>query len=140
MPYCHGDRLKPTSLLLRWAASTSVIYTDERTRELDFINGFSSRAEHMIADGILKEIRERLGFLQNVGLDYLTLRATRHAVRAKASASASLHNRFALTGLYVLDEPASVCTRGTTQSSSLRSACATWQYAHRGGARRRDHA
>ena len=74
-PDCHGDRLKPTSLAVTVGGVNISKFTQMSVREeLDFINGLQlTEREHMIADGILKEIRERLGFLQNVGLDYLTL-------------------------------------------------------------------
>lgn len=77
--------------------------------ELDFINGLQlTEREHMIADGILKEIRERLGFLQNVGLDYLTLARNAATLSGGESQRIRLATQIgsALTGvLYVLDEP-----------------------------------
>ena len=46
----------------------------------------------MIADRILKEIRERLGFLQSVGLEYLTLsRSSGHSVRRREPAHPAGH-------------------------------------------------
>ena len=55
----------------------------------------------------MREINERLGFLVNVGLNYLTLlRASRDVIRGKANAFASPRKSIGLTGvLYVLDEP-----------------------------------
>ena len=44
---------------------------DDLTSFTDF--GFFGKTEHMIADGIVKEIDSRLSFLKNVGLGYLTL-------------------------------------------------------------------
>ncbi|MCQ5090392.1 excinuclease ABC subunit UvrA, partial [Ruthenibacterium lactatiformans] len=68
-PDCHGDRLTPTSLAVTVGGVNISKFTQMSVREeLDFINGIQlTEREHMIADGILKEIRERLGFLQNVG-------------------------------------------------------------------------
>ena len=62
----------------------------------------------MIADGILKEVRERLRFLQNVGLDYLTLARSAATLSGGESQRIRLATQIgsALTGvLYVLDEP-----------------------------------
>ena len=77
--------------------------------ELDFINKLElSARDHMIADGILKEIRERLGFLQNVGLEYLTLARSASTLSGGESQRIRLATQIgsALTGvLYVLDEP-----------------------------------
>ena len=77
--------------------------------ELAFINSLElTQREHMIADGILKEIRERLGFLQNVGLAYLTLARSAATLSGGESQRIRLATQIgsALTGvLYVLDEP-----------------------------------
>ena len=77
--------------------------------ELRFLDGLElSGKEAMIADRILKEIRARLGFLQSVGLQYLTLS------RAAASLSGGEAQRIRLATqigsslmgvLYILDEP-----------------------------------
>jgi excinuclease ABC subunit A len=70
--------------------------------------GALSKQKNEIARAILKEIRERLGFLNNVGLEYLTLSPQcRHAVgRRKPAHPAGQPDRLGLTGvLYVLDEP-----------------------------------
>lgn len=109
-PDCHGHRLKPSSL----AVTVGGINISELTlqsvhEEVEFFNKLQlNERESMIADGILKEICERLGFLQSVGLGYLTL------ARGSASLSGGESQRIrlatqigsALTGvLYVLDEP-----------------------------------
>ena len=109
-PDCHGDRLKPEIL----AVTIGGLNISEFTRmgikeELKFIETLSlTERERLIADRILKEIGERLGFLVNVGLGYLTL------ARASATLSGGESQRIrlatqigsSLTGvLYVLDEP-----------------------------------
>ena len=109
-PDCHGDRLKPTSLAVTVGGVNISKFTQMSVREeLDFINGLQlTEREHMIADGILKEIRERLGFLQNVGLDYLTLARNAATLSGGESQRIRLATQIgsALTGvLYVLDEP-----------------------------------
>jgi excinuclease ABC subunit A len=109
-PDCHGQRLKPASL----AVTVGNLNISELTalsiqEEVSFFEQLQlTDREHMIADLLLKEINERLGFLQSVGLAYLTL------ARGAASLSGGESQRIrlatqigsALTGvLYVLDEP-----------------------------------
>ena len=109
-PDCHGDRLKPTSLAVTVGEINISKFTQLSVREeLDFINQMNlTEREHMIADGILKEIRERLGFLKSVGLDYLTLARNAATLSGGESQRIRLATQIgsALTGvLYVLDEP-----------------------------------
>lgn len=109
-PECQGKRLKPEAL----AVKVGGISIDDLTRlpiteTLSFLNKLSlTPKEETIAHQILKEIRERLGFLMNVGLDYLTLG------RAAGSLSGGEAQRIRLATqigsslmgvLYVLDEP-----------------------------------
>jgi len=73
--------------------------------------------QNEIARAILKEINERLGFLNNVGLDYIDLNRTRArspAARASASASQPDSARACRAWLYVLDEPSIAFTSATT--------------------------
>ncbi len=109
-PECHGKRLKPEAL----AVKVGGISIDDLTRlpiteALSFLNDLTlTPKEQTIGHQILKEIRERLGFLMNVGLDYLTLG------RAAGSLSGGEAQRIRLATqigsslmgvLYVLDEP-----------------------------------
>jgi excinuclease ABC subunit A len=109
---CDGARLKPEALAVKidgkhisditeysiggaytWFASVSERLTDKQNE---------------IATGILKEINERLGFLHNVGLDYLTLSRTSGTLSGGESQRIRLASQIGsgLTGvLYVLDEP-----------------------------------
>ena len=68
-----------------------------------------SDREHMIADRVFKEVRERMQFLLDVGLDYLSLgRVRRHAVRRRGPAHPAGQpdrQRAGRRPLYVLDEP-----------------------------------
>ncbi|MDL2218860.1 excinuclease ABC subunit UvrA [Ruminococcaceae bacterium OttesenSCG-928-O06] len=109
-PDCHGQRLKPASLAVTVGGKNiSALTAGTIVEEQAFIQNLQlTEREHMIAGGVLKEIRERLGFLQSVGLGYLTL------ARGAASLSGGESQRIrlatqigsALTGvLYVLDEP-----------------------------------
>lgn len=107
---CHGARLRPESLSIKLAKQSIAEVTNLSVRAAaDFFHSlkFSDR-ELVIAHRILKEIRERLGFLVNVGLDYLTLD------RAAATLSGGEGQRIRLATqigsglvgvLYILDEP-----------------------------------
>jgi len=107
---CKGARLRPESLSVKVASQSiaEVTHLSVRTA-FDFFSSvkFTER-ELVIAHRILKEIRERLGFLVNVGLDYLTLD------RAAATLSGGEGQRIRLATqigsglvgvLYILDEP-----------------------------------
>ena len=107
---CHGARLRPESLSIKLAKKSIAEVTGLSVRaaaEFFHTLKFSDR-ELVIAHRILKEIRERLGFLVNVGLDYLTLD------RAAATLSGGEGQRIRLATqigsglvgvLYILDEP-----------------------------------
>ncbi|WP_090897407.1 excinuclease ABC subunit UvrA [Candidatus Nitrospira nitrificans] len=107
---CHGARLRPESLSIKLAKQSIAEVTSLSVRAAaDFFLSlkFTDR-ELVIAHRILKEIRERLGFLVNVGLDYLTLD------RAAATLSGGEGQRIRLATqigsglvgvLYILDEP-----------------------------------
>jgi excinuclease ABC subunit A len=109
-PVCKGARLRPEALAVRVSDRTITGVTAMSVREaLEFFNTIDlTPTQQVIAERILKEIRERLGFLVNVGLDYLSM--DRHA--GTLSGGESQRIRLAsqigagLVGvLYVLDEP-----------------------------------
>ena len=109
-PDCHGKRLKPTSLAVTvGGVNISDLCEMSVRQELNFINDIQlTDQEHRIGDGILKEVRERLGFLQSVGLEYLTLSRGASGLSGGESQRIRLATQIgsALTGvLYVLDEP-----------------------------------
>ncbi|NCC06856.1 MAG: excinuclease ABC subunit UvrA [Clostridia bacterium] len=109
-PDCHGDRLNKMTLAVTVGGINISDFTKLSVREeLDFINNMHlTDREHMIADLLLKEIRERLGFLQNVGLEYLTIARNAATLSGGESQRIRLATQIgsALTGvLYVLDEP-----------------------------------
>ncbi|MFV0412931.1 MAG: excinuclease ABC subunit UvrA [Oscillospiraceae bacterium] len=109
-PDCHGMRLKPASLAVTVGEKNISELTALSVKdELEFFANLSlTEREHMIADGILKEIKERLGFLQSVGLQYLTLARNSASLSGGESQRIRLATQIgsALTGvLYVLDEP-----------------------------------
>lgn len=109
-PDCHGQRLKASSLAVtvgdKNISSLSGMSIQE---EQDFFKGLTlTEREHMIADGLLKEIHERLNFLLSVGLGYLTLARGAAGLSGGESQRIRLATQIgsALTGvLYVLDEP-----------------------------------
>lgn len=76
---------------------------------LDFVNHLElSARDTMIAAAILKEIKSRLGFLQSVGLEYLTLSRSSGTLSGGESQRIRLATQIgsSLTGvLYILDEP-----------------------------------
>jgi excinuclease ABC subunit A len=107
---CKGARLRPESLSVKVASQSIAQVTHLSVRAAaDFFNSLTfTKRELVIAHRILKEIRERLGFLVNVGLDYLTLD------RAAATLSGGEGQRIRLATqigsglvgvLYILDEP-----------------------------------
>ena len=73
-PVCHGARLKKEALALTLGGKNlSELTTMPVTEALAFINSLElSERDMAIAHQILKELRARLGFLINVGLNYLT--------------------------------------------------------------------
>jgi len=109
---CTGYRLKPESLAVKIegrhigeVAAMSILEANRWFAELDKKLPKQKRA---IAARILKEIRERLGFLVNVGLEYLTLSRASGTLSGGESQRIRLASQIGsgLTGvLYVLDEP-----------------------------------
>lgn len=109
-PDCKGKRLKKEILAVTVNGMNITAFTDlSITQALAFIQTLSlTEREHMIADRILKEIQERLGFLQSVGLQYLTLSRAAGSLSGGESQRIRLATQIgsALMGvLYVLDEP-----------------------------------
>jgi excinuclease ABC subunit A len=109
-PECGGRRLKKEALAVTVGdMNISDFCGLPVTRALDFVGGLTlTPKERLIGDRILKEIRSRLGFLQSVGLQYLTLS------RAAATLSGGESQRIRLATqigsslmgvLYILDEP-----------------------------------
>ncbi len=109
---CNGARLKPEALAVRIADTT--ISQAAQLSVVDALRWFSTLEEKLgdqqrqIAKAILKEINERLGFLNNVGLDYLNLNRTSGTLSGGESQRIRLASQIGsgLSGvLYVLDEP-----------------------------------
>ncbi|WP_417595402.1 excinuclease ABC subunit UvrA [Parasphingorhabdus sp.] len=109
---CHGARLKPEALAVKIAGEDISISTRRSVGDaLEFFEGLGAKldkTQSQIAEPILKEIIERLGFLNNVGLDYLNLDRTSGTLSGGESQRIRLASQIGsgLSGvLYVLDEP-----------------------------------
>ena len=109
-PECGGARLKPTSLAVT-VGDTNIAEMTRLSveRAIDFVDGLQlSDTERAIGARILKEIRERLGFLENVGVGYLTLdraAATLSGGEAQRIRLATQIGSSLMGVLYILDEP-----------------------------------
>jgi len=114
-PTCRGDRLRAESLAVTidgknimevagWPVERSLPWVESFMRADSLLN----EREQAIADQVLKEIRDRLEFLINVGLDYLTLKrsaATLSSGEAQRIRLATQIGSRLMGVLYVLDEP-----------------------------------
>ena len=109
-PSCKGQRLKPEALAVTVGDKNIYEVTSMSISSLsEFLEGLQlSETQQLIGEQVLKEIRARVGFLVNVGLDYLTL------ARATGTLSGGEAQRIRLatqigSGLvgvaYILDEP-----------------------------------
>ncbi len=109
-PDCHGKRLNPMSL----AVTVGGINIDDFCRmsvskALEFVNGLTfTETEMTIAREIIKEVKSRLGFLESVGLEYLTLARKAGTLSGGEAQRIRLATQIgsSLMGvLYILDEP-----------------------------------
>ena len=111
-PACNGYRLKPEALAVKIAGKHIGEVTEQSIRKADQwftdLPGKLNEKQNEIAVRVLKEIRERLRFLNDVGLDYLTLARNSGTLSGGESQRIRLASQIGsgLTGvLYVLDEP-----------------------------------
>ena len=109
-PKCHGKRLKKESLSVTVGGLNIAQVSDFSVVEaLDFFDNIDlSARELMIGERIIKEIKERLGFLKSVGLEYLTLSRLSATLSGGESQRIRLATQIgsSLVGvLYILDEP-----------------------------------
>jgi excinuclease ABC subunit A len=107
---CKGARLRPETLAVTVGGLNISQLTDLSIRKtLDFLDPIAlSEREEMIAERLLKEIRARLGFLVDVGLDYLTLSRAAGTLAGGEAQRIRLATQIGsgLVGvLYILDEP-----------------------------------
>ncbi|MBB5072938.1 excinuclease ABC subunit A [Bartonella callosciuri] len=111
-PACHGYRLKPEALAVKihgmhigQISELSILKADDWFANID---QYLTEKQRSIATRILKEIRERLAFLNHVGLEYLTLSRSSGTLSGGESQRIRLASQIGsgLTGvLYILDEP-----------------------------------
>ncbi len=109
-PECHGDRLKKESLAVTVGGINIARLSRKSVVEaIEFIDKLElTSREKMISERIIKEIRERLGFLDSVGLEYLSLSRSAGTLSGGESQRIRLATQIgsSLVGvLYILDEP-----------------------------------
>ncbi|OIO94188.1 MAG: excinuclease ABC subunit A [Armatimonadetes bacterium CG2_30_59_28] len=109
-PTCKGARLRPESLAVTVSGhSVDTVARMSVTESLAFFDNLSlTDREQTISRQVLKEIRERLRFLNNVGLDYLTLNRSASTLAGGEAQRIRLATQIGskLVGvLYILDEP-----------------------------------
>ena len=109
-PTCQGRRLRKESLAVTVGGLDIDAFCHKSvTQALDFVDHLElSETQMMIAERILKEIKNRLGFLQSVGLQYLTLSLGAGSLSGGESQRIRLATQIgsSLMGvLYILDEP-----------------------------------
>ena len=109
-PHCHGKRLKEEVLSVKINGLNISEVTDlSVTNSIEFFNNLKlTEKQRIIGEQVLKEINERLKFLKNVGLDYLTLSRMAGTLSGGESQRIRLATQIGsgLVGVvYVLDEP-----------------------------------
>ncbi|WP_298154787.1 excinuclease ABC subunit UvrA [Flavobacterium sp.] len=111
-PVCEGSRLKKEALYFRIhgknIAELSAMDIGELTEWFQNIDKHLSEKQHIIASEIIKEIRDRLNFLMNVGLEYLSLSRSSKSLSGGEAQRIRLATQIGsqLVGvLYILDEP-----------------------------------
>jgi excinuclease ABC subunit A len=107
---CNGERLKPSSLAVTIAGKSIIATTRLSVKKaLEFLDTIKfSEKEAIISKPIMKELRARLGFLMDVGLNYLTLDRAAGTLSGGESQRIRLATQIgsSLVGvLYILDEP-----------------------------------
>ncbi|MGZ6316911.1 MAG: excinuclease ABC subunit UvrA, partial [Anaerolineales bacterium] len=114
-PVCKGQRLRPEAIAVTVAGANIIEVTSwPILRALEWVNNLTgknsslTRRQQAIAERVIKEIKSRLGFLADVGLDYLTLRRSAGSLSGGEAQRIRLATQVGsrLVGvLYVLDEP-----------------------------------
>ena len=109
-PHCHGDRLNPISLSVTVGGKNiSDLCKLSIVEALDFFENLKlSERDRFLSERIIKEIKERLGFLSSVGLEYLTLWRNSGSLSGGESQRIRLATQigsYLMGVLYILDEP-----------------------------------
>jgi excinuclease ABC subunit A len=107
---CGGKRLNENALAVRVGGKNIAEISEMSVTEaLEFFNGLKlSKRDNLLSEKIVMEIKNRLGFLNDVGLNYLTLNRAGRTLAGGESQRIRLASQIgtALTGvLYILDEP-----------------------------------
>jgi excinuclease ABC subunit A len=111
-PKCEGNRLRPESMAVKIDGKNIIEVTKMNVHEIDdfftLIEGKLNETERLISERVLKEIKKRLRFIIDVGLDYLTLFRKANTLSGGEFQRIRLATQIGsgLMGvLYVLDEP-----------------------------------
>jgi len=109
-PICHGKRLKPEILSVTVGGKNIIELTElSIVGALNFLDQLElTQREQFIAARIIREIRKRLGFLKNVGLEYLNLSRNAGTLSGGESQRIRLATQigsYLMGVLYILDEP-----------------------------------
>ena len=109
-PICKGKRLKKEVLGVTVGGINIIDLTEKSVSDcIDFFDNISlTKQEELIGARIIKEIKERLGFLKNVGLEYLTLSRAAGTLSGGESQRIRLATQigsYLMGVLYILDEP-----------------------------------
>ena len=109
-PACHGRRLRPEVLAVTIGGLNIAEFSEKSVvKAMEFLHTLRlTEMQHKIGDRVIKEIMDRLGFLQSVGLEYLTLSRASGTLSGGESQRIRLATQIgsSLMGvLYILDEP-----------------------------------
>ena len=109
-PACHGRRLRPEVLAVTIGGLNIAEFAEKSVvKAMEFLHTVKlTEMQHKIGDRVIKEIMDRLGFLQSVGLEYLTLSRSSGTLSGGESQRIRLATQIgsSLMGvLYILDEP-----------------------------------
>lgn len=109
-PTCHGRRLRPEVLAVTIGGLNIAEFSEKSVvKAMEFLHTVQlTEMQHKIGDRVIKEIMDRLGFLQSVGLEYLTLSRSSGTLSGGESQRIRLATQIgsSLMGvLYILDEP-----------------------------------
>lgn len=109
-PACHGRRLRPEVLAVTIGGLNIAEFSEKSVvKAMEFLQTLRlTEMQHKIGDRVIKEIKDRLGFLQSVGLEYLTLSRASGTLSGGESQRIRLATQIgsSLMGvLYILDEP-----------------------------------
>ena len=140
-PACHGRRLRPEVLAVTLGGLNIAEFAEKSVvKAMEFLHTLKlTEMQHKIGDRVIKEIMDRLGFLQSVGLEYLTLSRSSGTLSGGESQRIRLATQIgsSLMGvLYILDEPSIGLHQRDNDKllATLKRPARPRQHAHRGRA------